>query len=79
MCGGGGGGGGVGGRVESAHPSDNKPWAYICSKDYFAWLLFRGAYFRRGLLLEGILHRLKWVGLDSKNSLRHYQNSPNQV
>ena len=35
--------------------SDNKPWAYICSKGFFAGLIFGGAYFRRGFLLEGIL------------------------
>ena len=35
--------------------SDNKPWAYICSKGFFAGLIFGGAYFRRGLLLDGIL------------------------
>ena len=35
--------------------SDNKPWAYICSKGCFAGLIFGGAYFQRGLILEGIL------------------------
>ena len=28
----------------------------FCSKDCFAGLIFRGAYFQRNLLLEGILH-----------------------
>ena len=36
--------------------SDNNLWAYICSKGCFAGLIFWGAYFRRGLLLEQILH-----------------------
>ena len=36
--------------------SDNKPWAYTCSKGFFAGLIFGGAYFQRALLLEGILH-----------------------
>jgi len=35
--------------------SDNKPWAYICAEAFFAGLIFRGAFFPRGLLLEGIL------------------------
>ena len=36
--------------------SDNKPWAYISLKGYFAGLIFgASAYFRRGLLSEGIL------------------------
>ena len=43
--------------------SDNKPWAYICSKDSFAGLIFGGDYFRRGLLLEGILRFKMAMGL----------------
>ena len=43
---------------------DNKPWAYICSKGVFAGLIFGGAYFRRGLLLEGILHFKMGWGLE---------------
>ena len=30
--------------------------AYICSKGFFAGLIFWGACFQSGLLLEGILH-----------------------
>ena len=37
----------------------------ICSKDFFAGLIFGGAYFRRGLLLEGFCVS-NWVGLDNK-------------
>ena len=41
---------------------DNKPCAYICSKGCFAGLSFGEAYFRRGLLLEGILRfRIGWA------------------
>ena len=32
-----------------------EPWAYICSKGFFAGLIFGGAYFRTGLLSDGIL------------------------
>ena len=40
---------------------DNKPWAYIRSKGFSAGLIFRGAYFRRDLLLDGILHsKMGW-------------------
>ena len=42
--------------------SDNKPWSYICSKGCFAKLIFGGAYFWRGLLLEGILRfKMGWA------------------
>ena len=42
--------------------SNNKLWVYICSKGFFAGLIFGGAYFRRGLLLEGILRfKMSWV------------------
>ena len=42
--------------------SNNKPWAYICSKGVFAGLIFGRAYFRRGLLLEGILRfKMGWA------------------
>ena len=38
--------------------------------------LLGGAYFQRGLLLEGILHfKMARVGLDNKNSLKNYENS----
>ena len=58
--------------------SDNKPWAYICSKSVFDALIFGGAYFHWGLLLEGIL-RFKCVGLDNKSSLKQYENSLNNL
>ena len=45
----------VTGLTKFRQNSDNKPWAYIGSKGLFAGLIFGGAYFRRGLLLEGIL------------------------
>ena len=42
--------------------SDNKPWAYIYSKGFFAGLIFWGTYFWRGLLSEGILcFKMSWV------------------
>ena len=42
----------------------------------FSW----GAYFRRDLLLEGILHfNAKWAGLGNKNSLKHEDNSLKQL
>ena len=48
--------------------SDNKPWAYICSKGFFAGLIIifflggGGAHFQRGLLLEGILRfKMGWA------------------
>ena len=54
--------GGGGGEEEKAGgpeiffcSSDHKPWAYICSKGFFAGLILGGAYFRRGLSSEGIL------------------------
>ena len=39
--------------------SDNKPWAYIRA---FVGLIFGGAYFRRSLLLKGILcFKMGWA------------------
>ena len=58
---------------------DNKPWAYICLKGFFAGLIFVGAYFRRDLLLEGILCFKIMVGLDNKNSSKDNKNSLKQV
>ena len=35
---------------------------FICSKGFFAGLIFGAAYFRRGLLLEGILRfKMGWA------------------
>ena len=31
--------------------SDNEPWAYICSKGYFAGLIFGGNLFSEGLII----------------------------
>ena len=42
-------------------------------KPFYA-LILGGAYFWRGLLSEG-----RWVGLDNKNSLKHYDNSLKQL
>ena len=43
-------------------------------------VLLGGAYFRRGLLLAGILHfKMARVGLDNKNSLKTYENSLKQL
>ena len=37
-------------------------WAYICSKSFFAGLIFGGPYFQRGLFLEGILRfKMGWA------------------
>ena len=47
----------------------NNPWANICSKGCFAGLISGEAYFRRGLLLEGIL-RFKMGWACNKNSLK---------
>ena len=48
---------------DAVQNSDNKPWAYICSKGFFAGLIFGGANFRRVLLLEGILRfKMRWTG-----------------
>ena len=33
--------------------SDNKPWAYICSKGFIDGLIFGGAQFRRGFKIIG--------------------------
>ena len=34
----------------------------ICSKDFFAGLIFGGAYFQRGFLYEGILcFKISWA------------------
>ena len=45
--------------------------AYICSKGCFAALIFRGAYFWRGLLLEGVFaFQNGFIGLDNKNGLK---------
>ena len=42
------------------------PWAYICSKGLFAGLIFGRAYFRRGLLLEGVLRfKMGWANNNS--------------
>ena len=39
---------------------DNKPW--VCSQGRFAGLIFGGAYFQRGLLLQGILYfKMGWA------------------
>ena len=35
--------------------SYNKPWAYICSKGYFAGLSLGGAHFREGLFFWGFI------------------------
>ena len=51
-------------HAEIPQNSDNKPWDYICSKGFFAGLIFGEAYFRRGLLLEGILHFKMGWGLE---------------
>ena len=32
--------------------SDNKPWAFICLKGFFAGLVFEGAYFLEELVLR---------------------------
>ena len=38
------------------------PGLNICSKGFFAGLVLGGAYFRRGLLLEGILRfKMGWT------------------
>ena len=36
-------------------------------------LIFGGAYYWKGFCVS------KWVGLDNKNSLKHYENSPKQI
>ena len=48
----------------------------MCSKDFSGGIIFGRAYFRRDLLLEGILG-FKF-GLDNKNSLKHEDNSLKQ-
>ena len=53
--------------------SDNKPWAYICSKGLFAGLIFGGAFYWKEFCVS------KWVGLDNKNSLKRYKNSLKQL
>ena len=42
--------------------SDNKPWAYICSKRFFDGLIFGGAYYWKEFCFS------KWVGLDNKTA-----------
>ena len=69
--------------------SDNKLCAYICSKGFFAGLIFGGAYFRRSLFSEELIFGgayywkefcvSKWVGLDDKNSLKRKENSLKQL
>ena len=48
-------------------------------KGFFAGLIFGGAYFRRGSLLEKILRFKIGCRLDNKNSLKHRENSLKQL
>ena len=51
---------GLGFTIKTAN--SNSPWAYICSKSFFGGIIFGGAYFRRVLLLEGILcFKMAWA------------------
>ena len=52
---------------------DNKPWAYICLKGFFAGLIFGGACYWREFCVS------KLVGLDNKNSSKDNKNSLKQV
>ena len=47
----------------------------MCSKGLFPGLIFGGAYFRRGLLLDGILRFKPRVELDYINVLKLEDNS----
>ena len=49
--------------------SDNKHWAYICSKGFFVGLIFGGASYWMEFCVS------KWVGLDNINSLKHKGDS----
>ena len=49
--------------------SDNKPWAYICSKGFLVGL------FSEGLIIGGNFVFSKWVGLVNKNGLKCKDNS----
>ena len=53
--------------------SVNKPWAYMCSKGLFGGLVFGGTYYWREFCVS------KWDGLDSKNSLKRWENSLKQL
>ena len=55
------------------------PWAYICSKGFFAGLIFWGAYSRRGRCYWKEFCISKWFGLDNKNSLKYYKNTLKQL
>ena len=50
-----------------------KPWDYICSKGFFAGLIFGGAYYWKEFCIS------EWVGLDNKNRVQHYENSLKQL
>ena len=54
--------------------SDNKPWAYTCSKVLSWWAYFQASLFSEGLLIGGNFVS-KWVGLDNKNGSKHEYNS----
>ena len=49
-----------------------KPWASVCSKGCFCGLIFGGAYWKEFCVSN-------WVGLDNKNSLKHYENSLKKI
>ena len=58
--------------------SDNKPPAYICSKDFLLGL-FLGELISRGASYWNEFCVYKWIGLDNKNSLKHYENNLKQL
>ena len=57
-------------RKEKSTDRSKRQAAYrkICLKGFFAGLIFGGAYFRRGLLLEGILRFKMGLVCQKKNS-----------
>ena len=50
------------------------PWAYTCSKGFHAGLIFGEAYYWKEFCAG-----FKWIGLDNKKSVKHYEDSLKQL
>ena len=48
--------------------SDNKPWAYVCSKGFFCWAYFRGSLFSEGLVIRKNFAFQSGFGLSTKSA-----------
>ena len=55
------------------------PGLTFAQKAFFAGLIFGGAYFRRGLLMEGICVSNNGLGLTIKTAEQHHENSLKQL